>query len=921
MKKLLTLFTLLICICSGAWAQTTYRLIDRSGANPVINSTDFKGAVASSYLKDSYGTKTFDETTELAKYVQLGGTSSSTSNLYDAKKFIAYDVKTTSTTFKVYVWNGNNANQNLYYSYIKEGETTEPSGRKETKAVTTKEAAPESFEFTVSGSENKTVVFYVASTNVVFYQIEAIESGTTLKTGGERGYNVNLNKGRLAATSGTASLLEGIEYCTSSNYGFINKTAVEISTKGTNYVKFTTTQTTKATITVSSSNTYYIATAKDPESTDIIATNTATSSTTLSAGTYYIVPNGSKVSVTGLAFAIPDAPGAISFSPAGGTVSVGEEITLTSTGSDVIKYKWSSAAIDSEGDWSSAETYAADNKPTTPSVGDENNVLSVWASNDGGNTYGSATYTVEENEAPSKPVITGAPVSAVEKGESVTLTAASATGNPAPTYEWFQCDNEEKGSPVSKATTATYSPSTTAAGTYYFYAVASNSEGSVASDVVTIVVNKSTECKALQVVYSNGFDAFITHPVAETYYVAEDEEVIAGTKNVGDIKTTATNGRVVAYYVAGSSVPTISSTTLSDDATYNVVGTTLTVTAEDGTTTGVYDISLTAVEPYLGGDITFDGTESWVKAPYGFIDTKGYKYQRLKRDNENTDPWDRLTPGNTRIYMFLGANTSVTLKTTSSNGNVDVKVNTITVKNNQAWGDGKAIEVTNDLNAPYLLGIYSHQTSGDNYVSSIEITKPTTVSGTISEAGWSTFSSNYALDLSTITGGAAYVATTNDNTEVTLTETSAKVAAGTGLMIKGTEGEPFTIGVTSDAATLTRDNLLVGLPNGGTVAANDYNYVFAWTTGSVSTAGFWYVNDAEPTLGAGKAYLHSVGSNGAKLNIVIGETPSQEETDGIKSVQGSRFTVNGEAYNLAGQKVGADYKGIVIVNGKKVIRK
>ncbi|MBQ4352437.1 MAG: hypothetical protein II758_02540, partial [Prevotella sp.] len=44
-------------------------------------------------------------------------------------------------------------------------------------------------------------------------------------------------------------------------------------------------------------------------------------------------------------------------------------------------------------------------------------------------------------------------------------------------------------------------------------------------------------------------------------------------------------------------------------------------------------------------------------------------------------------------------------------------------------------------------------------------------------------------------------------------------------------------------------------------------------------------------------------------------------TDGIKSVQGSGFTVNGEAYNLAGQRVGKDYKGIVIVNGKKVLVK
>ena len=154
-----------------------------------------------------------------------------------------------------------------------------------------------------------------------------------------------------------------------------------------------------------------------------------------------------------------------------------------------------------------------------------------------------------------------------------------------------------------------------------------------------------------------------------------------------------------------------------------------------------------------------------------------------------------------------------------------------------------------------------------------------------------------------------------------MTKTTAKIAAGTGIMVKGTPNAAFTIGVTSDAATLEDDNQLVGLPNGGTVAAGEYNFVFAWETGDVSTAGFYYVDSAAPTLPAGKAYLNSEGVNGAKLSIVIDDTPSQEETDGIKSVQGSGFTVNGEAYNLSGQRVGKDYKGIVIVNGKKLLRK
>ena len=57
--------------------------------------------------------------------------------------------------------------------------------------------------------------------------------------------------------------------------------------------------------------------------------------------------------------------------------------------------------------------------------------------------------------------------------------------------------------------------------------------------------------------------------------------------------------------------------------------------------------------------------------------------------------------------------------------------------------------------------------------------------------------------------------------------------------------------------------------------------------------------------------------NAASFNLDMGDG----ETDGIKSVQGSGFTVNGEAYNLAGQRVGKDYKGIVIMNGKKIVVK
>ena len=201
---------------------------------------------------------------------------------------------------------------------------------------------------------------------------------------------------------------------------------------------------------------------------------------------------------------------------------------------------------------------------------------------------------------------------------------------------------------------------------------------------------------------------------------------------------------------------------------------------------------------------------------------------------------------------------------------------------------------------------------------------PESVSGTITESGWNTFSSNYALDLSTISDGTtAYVATSTSGSGVTLTKTTAIVEAGTGLMINGTAGEIFTINTTSDPATLEGTNLLVGLPNGGIVpvAEEGYNnYVFGWTV--PAEPGFYLIATDEPTLGANKAYLHTTTPSG-KLNIIIDDSTSQEEeTDGIRSIENGRLRIeNSDYYNLAGQRVGKDYKGIVIVNGKKMLNK
>ena len=193
--------------------------------------------------------------------------------------------------------------------------------------------------------------------------------------------------------------------------------------------------------------------------------------------------------------------------------------------------------------------------------------------------------------------------------------------------------------------------------------------------------------------------------------------------------------------------------------------------------------------------------------------------------------------------------------------------------------------------------------------------------GVITASGWSTYSSNKKLDLSTISGGTAYVAVADEGTRVRMKPCTDIVAAETGLMIKGTANATFTINTTTSAATLSMDNLMEGLPNGGTVAYDDGNYVFGWPTASETPAndcGFYYVNSSAAKLGIGKAYLHVESASSARLSLFIDD---DDTTTGIDDTLNGQ-TANGKlVYDLQGRKVAKPKKGLYIKDGRKVVIK
>ena len=185
---------------------------------------------------------------------------------------------------------------------------------------------------------------------------------------------------------------------------------------------------------------------------------------------------------------------------------------------------------------------------------------------------------------------------------------------------------------------------------------------------------------------------------------------------------------------------------------------------------------------------------------------------------------------------------------------------------------------------------------------------------TITEAGWATLYTGYALDFSE-TGLTVYTATCEDNT-VTLEPVGDDgiVPANTGVVLKG-EANTYEIPVTETSKTINSD--LKGSAAEDVTCDNDNMdyYILAYKKDENKVQ---FTRFAGETIAAGKAYLEfkkSATGESRILNVVIAD-----ETTGINEA-----VVNGQqatgTYNLNGQRVAQPTKGLYIVNGKKVIIK
>jgi hypothetical protein len=199
---------------------------------------------------------------------------------------------------------------------------------------------------------------------------------------------------------------------------------------------------------------------------------------------------------------------------------------------------------------------------------------------------------------------------------------------------------------------------------------------------------------------------------------------------------------------------------------------------------------------------------------------------------------------------------------------------------------------------------------------------------TVSKYGKSTFCSAYPLDFSTATpaGLTAYKITAANKTTGELTkEALTKVPAGVGVYLEGASGEnatEYTVTPTATATSIGTDNMLVGVTANTDIAqttGDKTNFILTVNTvgGDVPTPKFFKVNTTGNTVKANMAYLQIPTASLGARDFFSFADDTTTAIDAVKQEQ--KF--DGQAYNLAGQRIAQPTKGLYIVNGKKVIIK
>lgn len=185
--------------------------------------------------------------------------------------------------------------------------------------------------------------------------------------------------------------------------------------------------------------------------------------------------------------------------------------------------------------------------------------------------------------------------------------------------------------------------------------------------------------------------------------------------------------------------------------------------------------------------------------------------------------------------------------------------------------------------------------------------RPATIN--ITSAGYATYVAPYNLDFTGSDVTAYLVEPDVENNVVHMTSVDM-VPAGTAIVVKGAEGAHNDISTVAYVAPVT-----TALKVSATATAYDSEYTYYYLGQENGQVGFRPLAEGG-SIAAGKCFFKIAATGSARFMTIA----TEGETTGISAVENSKKN-NAVVYNLAGQRVAPNAKGIVIVNGKKMLNK
>lgn len=224
--------------------------------------------------------------------------------------------------------------------------------------------------------------------------------------------------------------------------------------------------------------------------------------------------------------------------------------------------------------------------------------------------------------------------------------------------------------------------------------------------------------------------------------------------------------------------------------------------------------------------------------------------------------------------------------------------------NNKTWtGSAQNVKMTVRANQVFLKKLV---------VAYAKKVVPTLETLTTAASGFATYAADYDVKYSTLGLTAYTIALDETNNKVSYNRFDGVVPAGKAVLVQGTVSTPYALTPAEGAAdeTFTTD---LKASDGTVTAADDKIYAFGTLNGK---SGFKLVNNGIK-IPAKKGYLQLTGTTAAKPTFFAFDGIGT----GISHIEADAALENAAMYNLAGQRVDKSYKGVVIVNGKKMLRK